>query len=94
MNHPYAPSLTQGSIIRLVDLHPGTWHDDVHCTLFQGSLGEEISYEALSYVWGSSANPKKIFLGDACRQPVTCTITLNLDTALRRLRHQECVRRL
>lgn len=39
-------------------------------------------------------NPKEIVLSDVPGQFVTHTITRNLDTALRRLRRQECTRRL
>ncbi|KAF2023286.1 HET-domain-containing protein, partial [Setomelanomma holmii] len=79
--------------IRLLKMHPGSWHDPIKCSLqvisllFQGTSAPP-PYAALSYVWG--------------REKATHTVTIdgfdvdtrpNLYTALRRLR-AHCVETL
>ncbi|QDS68042.1 hypothetical protein FKW77_009687 [Venturia effusa] len=93
-NPVYSQSLTEGRTIRLIILHPGTWNDEIECTIFQSSLGEDLYYEALSYVWGSPVNPVGIILNNGRHQPHVTTITRNLHFALRRLRYRGCSRTL
>lgn len=83
---PYYRSLLPGSI-RLLRLLP---HEDknapIQCQLFDYSLQESGKrmhlYEALSYVWGDSDNPRSIYIGEH-KLPVT----RNLHAALSHLRN-------
>ncbi|KAK0114230.1 hypothetical protein ONS95_013728 [Cadophora gregata] len=71
--------------IRLVDISPGTWKDDVQCTLRHASVTGKPSYNALSYVWGSlSATRRSIIVTGNPR-----SVTVNLELALRRIRQPD-----
>ncbi|KAI0850529.1 heterokaryon incompatibility protein-domain-containing protein [Daldinia vernicosa] len=48
--------------IRLLHLHPGKLSSLISCHLSQCSLDDKPTYEALSYVWGTSINPQRIVL--------------------------------
>ena len=80
--------------IRILDLLPSRDRcAPLHCSLRETRLAqsgdEPGSYEALSYVWGSSKVLRLMFVhGHVFR------ITANLDTALRHLRHETQVRSL
>jgi hypothetical protein len=66
-------------------IHAGAHRDNVYCDLFKIDLDNlSCKYEALSYVWGASSKPCKIYLGPAKE---AIPITVNADAALRRLRH-------
>jgi hypothetical protein len=67
--------------IRFVILQAGEPTDPIECTLTTGHLDALPKYEALSYVWGSQANPKTIHLNGQA-----LFITQNLHQALVRLR--------
>ena len=83
---PYYRSLLPDSI-RLLRLLP---HEDknapIQCELFDYSLQESDKrmhlYEALSYVWGDSDNPRSISIGEH-----DLPVTKNLHTALLHLRN-------
>lgn len=89
MDQVYAslPMKTPGDI-RLIDIQPGQEKDEIEITLHSASLNDEdLSYEALSYTWGSEKDPLD----------VTCNgerlkVTQNLHSSLQRLRHQHGVR--
>ncbi|KAF2874809.1 heterokaryon incompatibility protein-domain-containing protein [Massariosphaeria phaeospora] len=73
--------------IRLIRLLPGTWTDPIQCDLFQASLKARPEYRALSYVWGSRHVTRPIILKNQ-QQAATHAATINLERALRHLRHQ------
>ena len=69
--------------IRLVVLLPAIdKRVDINCILCNARLGDNLDYEALSYVWGDPHVTKQIILSDRKFEA-----TLNLEAALRRLRH-------
>jgi hypothetical protein len=77
--------------IRLLHLHPGETQTSIHIRLTQARLEVHPTYEALSYVWGTSAE----------RTPIICNeagdvlgVTQNCEAALRTLRTHETVRTL
>jgi hypothetical protein len=84
----YSSSLTD-THIRLLSIIPDAdTSAPVRCTLQQYVLSEDVSYEALSYVWGDLTSP---------RQPVLCNnqtakVTPNLHQALVRLRLEQTPR--
>lgn len=67
--------------IRLLELLPGKWTDELSCRMFVVSLDDDPYYEALSYVWGEPDLCRPIWVNGSPR-----SITRNLDRALRRLR--------
>jgi hypothetical protein len=69
--------------IRLLQLHPGEFTNDLVCSFIHGSIGHLVPYEALSYVWGSQDY----------KSPVTLSghdwhVTPSLAAALRHLRSE------
>jgi hypothetical protein len=53
----------QSRQLRFLHLLPAQrFDDDIHCTIFHGSLQDRPSYEALSYVWGSEEHKPSIHL--------------------------------
>jgi hypothetical protein len=73
----------KGDEIRLIKLLPGQWTEDIQCQLVYDSLSNVRPYKALSYVWGSRNKRRRIYL-NGC----PFHITINLERALRHLRHQ------
>ena len=73
-----------GHQIRVLDILPGRWEDEVKCDVRVVSLDENPQYEGLSYVWGESAERKTI---DVSGESIT--VTPNLHVALQRLRYPE-----
>ncbi|KAI0411235.1 HET-domain-containing protein [Xylaria grammica] len=80
----YSATTSPRRRIRLLRLLPGHGSDGVHCELSTVSLDEANEFEALSYVWGSEANPVQIILS---RQ--TKDVTRSLGPALHHLRNDE-----
>ena len=72
---------------RVVVIEAGNWTDEISCTLRKTSPSSNITYEALSYVWGDPKNTKEIRLDNQSYQ-----VTLNLESALRHLRDQDKAR--
>lgn len=72
---------------RLIELSPGQWNDEIHCTLKQyNRLRERYPpYKALSYVWGRGRQNRPEILVNGHKVKVTA----NLETALKHLREQE-----
>lgn len=71
--------------IRLLQLHQGAYHWEISCSLFQAELNQRndtVSYEALSYTWGSPALTERIIVDDCYLKA-----TRNLYSALRQLRY-------
>lgn len=83
--YPLNPSACE---IRLLGLLPGKAAEPIQCTIEVVSLNANPLYEALSYVWGDSANRKDINVGGQ-----RCDVTFNLEAALQRLR-DECKTRI
>ncbi|KAK0648992.1 heterokaryon incompatibility protein-domain-containing protein [Cercophora newfieldiana] len=85
-SYEYSPLPDPGTHIRLLSLDPAPTKDSpLHGSLSDAPLGAFSSrYEALSYVWGApSPGPQlELFIGDK-----SLSITPNLSTALRYLRH-------
>ncbi|KAM7210242.1 Heterokaryon incompatibility protein (HET) domain containing protein, partial [Rhypophila decipiens] len=75
--------------IRLLYLTPGDGDEPIHCTLEVKALNDCPEFEALSYVWGDPFAPRPITVEDA-----TLDVTLNLYSALRRLRPKPGTTRL
>ncbi|KAH8726428.1 heterokaryon incompatibility protein-domain-containing protein [Phaeosphaeriaceae sp. PMI808] len=74
--------------IRLLHLHPGDSgaSDPLHCSFTVASLDNEISFEALSYVWGDATDALPIIVEEDT--PTAVPITRNLHNALKSMRSQ------
>lgn len=75
--------------IRCLSLSPAEFEDPICGILETVSLEDCPKYEAISYVWGQNASPAPMLIDH-----VNISITQNLDTALRHLRHRDSDRRL
>lgn len=80
---PYTPIHSSDREIRLLQLAPGSYNDRLVITLIPAYLKNSPppQYEALSYVWGIEKSPTPALVNNS-----PCTITANLDVALRSLR--------
>jgi hypothetical protein len=80
---PYTPIDSENSEIRLLELAPGKFEDDIEICLVPANLNDDPStqYEALSYVWGTKVSSRRALLNG-----IPVAITQNLDCALRYLR--------
>ncbi|KAF7195220.1 Heterokaryon incompatibility protein 6, OR allele [Pseudocercospora fuligena] len=81
--------LKDASQIRVLDLQPGSWKDDIHARL-RTVARNEAKYEALSYVWGPRTQGRTLYLDKKHK----VSITDNLFLALRRLRKKWTARTL
>lgn len=70
------------SAFRLVTLAPGKFLENIQCRLSTHERQDHPAYEALSYVWGDPSSRREINL-DGNR----ISVTENLESALRHLRH-------
>jgi hypothetical protein len=89
---PYTLIDSERGVIRLLELVPGSFDDGIEMRLIVSSLSAgppRPSYEALSYVWGTESASQKVSLNN-----IPVEITLNLDCALRHLRHEVKTRTL
>ncbi|KAI9158887.1 Heterokaryon incompatibility protein [Paramyrothecium foliicola] len=81
----------RGNFIRLLNIQPGTAADNLHIILtaetFDLNSEEPASYEALSYVWGSTADEVLVQVG--LHKEASLGITPNLADALRHLRYED-----
>ncbi len=85
---PYKRLESQNDEIRRLHLNPGSFEDDLSCTLSIVSLRDNPRYEALSYTWGlANLSERPLYV-----EGVPFPITSNLDTALRHLRYEKEVR--
>lgn len=88
----YRPlNYTDGEDIRLLCLHPGSFHDPIRCDLFHASLEFEIEYEAVSYTWATEDGDASLSERIACGyvgelEAADLAVTKNCFSALRRLR--------
>jgi hypothetical protein len=69
--------------IRLLQLQPGAFDDDISITLIDAPLSKPPKYEALSYVWGSPTPDTAV----SCHG-LELLVTKNCVLAMRRLRHR------
>jgi hypothetical protein len=96
--YEYRPLRPGPNNIRLLQILPGTGDADVFCQVFQYTLRTEKAfglYEALSYVWGDSADPHQIRVKNAEDEHYrTFSVTKNLFAALLRLRDADLPRTL
>ncbi|KAI1360867.1 heterokaryon incompatibility protein-domain-containing protein [Xylaria arbuscula] len=81
------PLKTDGSEIRLLDLRPGRTADEIRCALRTVTFDQNPIFDALSYVWGDPKDTNPILVDE---QPFQATV--NLEAALRALRHTRKVR--
>jgi hypothetical protein len=88
MPQPFALNL-QKKEIRLLRLHQGEPNEDVQCSLYLATLGDDSHYEALSYVWGDATLRRPILLDGQVTE-----VTVNLEAALKRLRYPDRDRHL
>jgi hypothetical protein len=82
------------SEVRLLKLLPGRFGTSIY-VLFEVKTLTESSiprYEALSYTWGSSDNPKDIYIGTSDKSVLS--VTQNLACALQHLRYENRPRTL
>jgi len=82
--YKHHPIDIEGDGVRLVRLLKGNFGDTVRCDLFQTWLHEvqgQMSYEALSYTWGTTGRTAKITVDRS-----TNDVTDNLHVALQHLR--------
>lgn len=84
MQHQYERLDIDGKPFRLIRLLQG-FTGEIECEVFQANLDDDalISYEALSYTWGTMEKLKSISLNGS-----TFPVTYNLWAALSELRHQ------
>jgi hypothetical protein len=91
----YRPLLQEPQSIRLLQIKPGAEGSEIHCLVFDYTIQQDCvsgPYEALSYVWGNSAERQRIYLNDAgsentAREAVAyLDVTTNLYVAMNRLR--------
>jgi len=79
------PLSAAGKYTRLLRLSPGEFSDDLHVELDQVLLDGTTNYEALSYVWGSTAHPVSVLVGPSREHIIS--VTQYLAIALRHLRY-------
>lgn len=94
--YKYRPIRPGPNNIRLLQILPGTGDTDIFCQVFQYTLRTEKAfglYEALSYVWGDSADPHQIRVKNPEDDYYgTFSVTKNLFAALLRLRDADLPR--
>ncbi|KAK5689147.1 hypothetical protein LTR17_026489 [Elasticomyces elasticus] len=73
--------------IRLLHILPGKGNDQIRCKLFRSTLIGSPAYEALSYTWGTSTDRRTLLVNN-----IELLITVNLEAAIRHIRHQQCKR--
>ena len=85
--------LTSVSSIRLIRLLGGALNDNLRCDVSMVDIGDDLPYEAVSYVWGTSKTKPSIQVlcehGDS-----ELEIPGNLEGALRRFRYPTSTRTL
>ena len=95
MTTEYVHSALKPGRCRVFKLLPGDFDDDIHIRLkvIKLKTRKQQSYEALSYVWGSTEDPEKVWVisedshqGDSKRVLSYIHVTQNLAEALRYIR--------
>ncbi|KAH7333275.1 heterokaryon incompatibility protein-domain-containing protein [Rhexocercosporidium sp. MPI-PUGE-AT-0058] len=80
--HIYTPLTQANNEIRLLTLRPDLPGSELNCRLSTVSLSTNPTYEALSYVWGTSGATRQIQI-----KGYSHAVGANLETALQHLRH-------
>lgn len=83
----YTPLNKASKEIRILQLLPGVFDDNIRCQLSVTSVYGV--FEALSYVWGDATKTRRIEVDGTTKH-----VTQNLESALRYLRHRDEVRTL
>jgi len=78
--YTYDPLPDEQGYFRYIVLKPGSGDDLLYCDIHIARI-DDVSYEAISYVWGSEEEPEAILRGENM-----IPITVNLHAALARLR--------
>lgn len=82
MDSPYTPLNANRREVRILELEPGDFEDNLTITLRVKTLDQELpEYHALSYAWGKEVSPQLAVVNHK-----SMVIGLNLDGALRHLR--------
>ena len=96
-------TLNSPGLIRLIELLPGGWEDDLRCNIHTISLDSPPTYDALSYSWGDESQDNPSLPVDVLSSPLRAfesgqrflqcngqvlLISSNLLNALRRLREK------
>lgn len=87
--YQYTPLRDEATDIRLLTILPSAnLSDNIHILIDTIPLapGSDVDYEALSYTWGSTENPVRIFVG--LEESHILPVTTNLAEALQHLRDQ------
>ena len=93
--YKYRPLLPARHSIRLIQIQPGLPGTEIHCRIVDYTIRDDRAsglFEALSYVWGTTSNPSKIFVADmtSAVDPNALghylEVTSNLHEALQELR--------
>lgn len=79
--HPLDVQLTEGEVVRLIELAPGTGTQPVHVKLSIHELTDSPPFDAISYVWGDETQRGKLQCNGR-----TLLVTKSLDAALKRVR--------
>lgn len=91
VKYKYEPLDEAGGQIRMLNLLPGLFESPVSISLFRASFKAEIiSYEALSYTWGSPEDLAEINI--ITPEVSTLPVTMNLAQALQYLRYEDRTR--
>ncbi|KAJ8114391.1 hypothetical protein ONZ43_g4912 [Nemania bipapillata] len=87
--YQYSPLQESKGEIRLLELYPGVFDDDINCSVRHVTLANTLEFTALSYTWGDPKIRKPISVGGQ-----TLEVTINLFDALRHLRSLQKTRTL
>jgi hypothetical protein len=88
--YEYQALRPDGVEIRLVTIQPGASSDDIWISLNMHHLAESgETYETLSYAWGSTDDPREVFVGEAPAGKNVIKVTQNLEAALQHLRLED-----
>ncbi|EPE25374.1 hypothetical protein GLAREA_01286 [Glarea lozoyensis ATCC 20868] len=87
--YQYKP-LEEPRWIRILELDPGNYEDEITCSLKHISLDSHISYEALSYCWALENGDDSMCCIINC-EGTSILVTQNCQRAIRRLRYQPLV---
>ena len=80
---PYTPIDSGQGEIRLLEIEPGEYNDEIRINLKWAKLSQNPTYTALSYVWGHVQSLRLCLLNG-----IHMSITENLDCALRHFRNR------
>lgn len=76
-----------GQEIRLIQVLPGEWSDDIECQHIHVDLTSAPASEAVSYTWADLSGDVSLCRSARCSEQ-EILVTLNCESVLRRIRHQ------